>query len=94
MKPVLFFLADSRMYPYPNSSAIAQNTGQYVLDKKIPIPGNGGYDYLFIDPASRRIFVSHGNTVNVIDLDTEKIRWGSIDNSYRRSRHCHRQRIQ
>ena len=79
MKAVLFFLLLSAFVPYPNSSAIAQNAGQYVFDKKIPIPGNGGYDYLFIDAASRRIFISHGNTVHIIDLDTEKT-LGVIDN--------------
>lgn len=44
----------------------------YTLDKKIPLPGDGGYDYLSIDEANDHLFVSHGTSVNVIDLGTEK----------------------
>ncbi|ASU32955.1 YncE family protein [Mucilaginibacter xinganensis] len=44
----------------------------YVLDKTISLPGSGGYDYLSIDKINHRLYVSHGTTVNVIDLQTEK----------------------
>ena len=44
----------------------------YVLDKTISLPGNAGYDYLSIDKVNHRLFVSHGTTVNVIDLETEQ----------------------
>ncbi|MEN0054785.1 MAG: YncE family protein [Mucilaginibacter sp.] len=44
----------------------------YVLDKTIPLPGDGGYDYLSIDQLNNRLYVSHGTAVNVIDLKTEK----------------------
>jgi YVTN family beta-propeller protein len=54
------------------STTFAQDHTNYQLDKKLPIPGNGGYDYLYLDAAARRIYVSHGDVVNVIDLDTEK----------------------
>ncbi|HEX4849176.1 MAG TPA: YncE family protein [Puia sp.] len=40
--------------------------------------GDGGYDYLSIDTVNRRLFVSHGNKVDIIDLDSEKP-IGSID---------------
>src|ERR1700740_1488701 len=43
----------------------------YALDKIIALPGDGGYDYLSIDKVNRRLYVSHGTSVNVIDLDTE-----------------------
>jgi DNA-binding beta-propeller fold protein YncE len=36
------------------------------------LPGDGGYDYLSIDEANNHLFVSHGTSVNVIDLATEK----------------------
>jgi len=45
---------------------------QYAFDKKIPLPGDGGYDYLFIDETSNHLFVSHGTSVNVVDLSSEK----------------------
>lgn len=50
----------------------AQPSEVYVLDKKIQLPGNSGYDYLSIDDVNRRLYVSHGVSVNVIDLDTEQ----------------------
>lgn len=45
---------------------------QYAFDKKIPLPGDGGYDYIAIDDIGRHLFVSHGTTFNVVDLATEK----------------------
>jgi YVTN family beta-propeller protein len=45
---------------------------QYSFDKKIPVPGDGGYDYLAIDEANNHLFVSHGTAFNVIDLATEQ----------------------
>lgn len=50
----------------------------YVLDKNISIPGNSGYDYLSIDTMNRKLYVSHGTSVNVIDLNKEQV-IGSID---------------
>jgi DNA-binding beta-propeller fold protein YncE len=46
---------------------------QYVLEKTIAIPGNGGYDYAFIDQANHRLYTSHGTSVNVIDLNAGKV---------------------
>lgn len=61
-----------------NSTLQAQEKEIYVADKKIPLPGNGGYDYLSIDKINNRLYVSHGTSVNVIDLGNEKV-VGSID---------------
>ena len=49
----------------------AQPFPVYSFDKKITLPGNGHYDYLFIDTVNHHLFVSHGTSVNVIDLTTE-----------------------
>jgi DNA-binding beta-propeller fold protein YncE len=45
---------------------------KYVFEKSISLPGNGGYDYLKIDEANHKLYVSHQTTVDVIDLNTEK----------------------
>ena len=45
---------------------------RYILDKKIPVPGDGSYDYVAIDQANNHLFVSHGTSFNVIDLATDK----------------------
>lgn len=58
------------------SSTFAQS---YVLDKTIPLPGNGGYDYLYLDPAASRLYVSHGTEVNVVDVKTGQL-LGTIGN--------------
>lgn len=44
----------------------------YVPDKTIALPGDGGWDYLSIDKVNNRLYVSHGNSVNVIDLATDQ----------------------
>ena len=45
---------------------------QYSFDKKISLPGDAGYDYLAIDEVNNHLFVSHGNSFNVVDLATEQ----------------------
>jgi DNA-binding beta-propeller fold protein YncE len=52
----------------------------YHLVKKIPVPGTGSWDYLTIDEASRRLYVSHGTQVEVIDVDSGTIA-GQIPNT-------------
>jgi YVTN family beta-propeller protein len=44
--------------------------GGYSVVKKIPIPGQGSFDYLTVDEAARRAYVSHGTQVEVLDIDT------------------------
>jgi DNA-binding beta-propeller fold protein YncE len=48
------------------------NAQNYVLDKKISVPGDDGYDYVAIDHVNHHLFVSHGTAFNVIDLATDK----------------------
>src|SRR5438132_5747458 len=49
-------------------SALA--SGSYHLLKKIPIPGDGNWDYLIVDSPARHVYVSHGTEVNVLDADS------------------------
>lgn len=57
---------------FMTSPAQAQmKSPQYQFEKKIALAGDGGWDYLAIDAAHNRLFVSHGDVVNVIDLATE-----------------------
>ncbi|MCX6245087.1 MAG: YncE family protein [Bacteroidetes bacterium] len=51
----------------------AQNgSGEYKIKQIIPVSGNGGWDYLTVDNASMRIFLSHSTCVQVIDLKSGK----------------------
>jgi DNA-binding beta-propeller fold protein YncE len=47
--------------------AVALAQSGYHQIKKIPIPGDGFWDYLTTDPGTGRIFVSHGTQVDVVD---------------------------
>jgi DNA-binding beta-propeller fold protein YncE len=49
----------------------------YRLLKTIPVPGDGGWDYLIVDDAARRVYVSHANKVDVLDADSYEIK-GSV----------------
>ncbi|MEA2571514.1 MAG: hypothetical protein QOI24_3515 [Acidobacteriota bacterium] len=44
-------------------------SSHYHVVRHIPIGGEGGWDYLTVDSASHRLFVSHSDRVNVVDLD-------------------------
>src|SRR5206468_2675199 len=51
---------------------MAAATGYHVTGE-IKIGGEGGWDYLTVDSAARRLYVSHGTHVIVIDLDANKV---------------------
>ena len=50
-----------------------QAAGGYRLLKKIPIPGDYGWDYLTADSEGRRLYISHDREVVVLDLDSNAI---------------------
>lgn len=45
-------------------------SGSYSVIKKIPIAGTGSWDYLTVDEGARRLYVSHGTQVEVVDIDS------------------------
>ena len=47
--------------------------GRYHIIKKIPVPGDYGWDYLTADSDARRLYVSHDREVVVLDLDTNAV---------------------
>lgn len=52
--------------------SIQGGTG-YKVVTRYPVPGNGGFDYLMIDSAARRLYVSHGTQVDVLNPDNGKL---------------------
>ena len=54
-------------------AASAQSAGDHQVIKKIPIPGQGSWDYLTVDDGARRLYVSHGAQVEVLDVDSGAI---------------------
>jgi DNA-binding beta-propeller fold protein YncE len=45
----------------------------YEKVHKIAVGGDGGWDYLSVDPTARRLYVSRGDRVVVVDIDNEKV---------------------
>lgn len=43
---------------------------EYRISKTIPLSGDGWWDYLSVDQVNKRLFISHGTQVNVVDLNT------------------------
>jgi YVTN family beta-propeller protein len=68
--PVLFSLA----------IAVCRAEGPYHFIKDIPVGGDGGWDYLTVDSAGQRLYVSHGTKVVVIDLAKDQV-VGEITNT-------------
>ena len=60
-------------------AAPAPSSG-YSITSKIAIPGTGSWDYLAVDEAGRRLYVSHGTQVEVLDVDSGAI-VGKIENT-------------
>ncbi len=58
-----------------SASAAPQSAGSsgYHLVKKIKLGGAGGWDYLSVDPATHRLFISRGTHVMVVDPDQGKV---------------------
>ena len=56
-------------------SALGQDPAPAPATKvhKIAVGGEGGWDYLTVNPEARRLYVSRGNRVVVIDLDKEAV---------------------
>jgi DNA-binding beta-propeller fold protein YncE len=61
------------------ASAVASPTGYHLL-KKIPLGGEGGWDYLTFDSPTRRLFISRSTKVIVLDVDSGKV-VGEIPNT-------------
>ena len=47
---------------------VSLGDGGYSIIQKIPIAGQGSFDYLTVDEAARRLYVSHGTQVEVLDI--------------------------
>ena len=68
-------LAAPLAFTFFGSAARAQTApaAPYHLLNTITIGGEGGWDYLKVDPAGERLYVSHRTRVEVVDLKTRKV---------------------
>ena len=58
----------------------AQPNAGYKVVQKVLLGGEGGWDYLLVDAAARRLYVTRGTHVSVFDADTLKP-VGEIENT-------------
>jgi hypothetical protein len=52
------------------AAAPAPGSSGYHVVKTVSIPGDEGWDYLTVDAAARRVYISHGSRVVVMNADT------------------------
>ena len=48
------------------SAALLYAATGYQVQTRYPVPGDGGFDYVTLDSAARRIYLSHGTQVDVV----------------------------
>ncbi|HZX67365.1 MAG TPA: hypothetical protein VFE70_00700 [Candidatus Elarobacter sp.] len=63
---LLAFLAALGVMAIPTRGGAA-SAANYQLARKFPLPGEGGWDYLTYDPVGKRLFISRGTRVMVVD---------------------------
>jgi DNA-binding beta-propeller fold protein YncE len=60
------------VFVFTTAFSVFGETG-YRVQTRYPVPGDGGFDYVYIDSAARRVYLSHGTQVDVIDADSGKV---------------------
>jgi DNA-binding beta-propeller fold protein YncE len=69
----LCFVAVCALLGWSTRAHLATAAAGYHVVKKIPVGGEGGWDYLAADSVARRLYVSHATKVVVIDLDSGEV---------------------
>jgi DNA-binding beta-propeller fold protein YncE len=54
------------------ANSYAADSGYHII-KRLKVGGEGGWDYLTVDGRARRLYISRGTHVMVIDLNTDKV---------------------
>jgi hypothetical protein len=56
-----------------SQAAVPAGASAYHVIKTVPVPGDDGWDYVAVDSAARRVYISHGTHVVVMNADTYAI---------------------
>jgi len=56
--------------PFPLSAAPSPGASGYKVIKTIPLGGEGGWDYVYVDSSARRVYISRSTHTVVMDADT------------------------
>src|ERR1700691_1318603 len=62
----LALIASVVVYAAPQASG-------YKIIKRMPVGGEGGWDYLTMDPDSHRLYVARGSHYQVVDVTAGKV---------------------
>jgi DNA-binding beta-propeller fold protein YncE len=57
---------------FSHAAAKPGASGYHVI-KTVPVPGDEGWDYVYVDSDARRVYISHGTHVVVMNADTYAI---------------------
>ncbi len=68
MKRIL--CAISVLAVFSTQPSVAGAEPGYHIIKKVPLQGGTSWDYVYVDPDGRRVYVSHGTQVEVLNADT------------------------
>src|SRR3984893_19233523 len=60
--------------------ALSAGPSGYHINKKTVLGGDGGWDYLTVDSKARRVYLSRGSHVMVVDADSAEL-VGDIPNT-------------
>jgi len=63
---VLALVASAIVYAAPQA-------GGYHIIKRMPVGGEGGWDYITMDPDTHRLYVARGSHYQVVDVTTGKV---------------------
>ena len=55
---------------FSRTATPAPATSGYHVIKTVPVGGDGGWDYVYVDSEARRVYISRGTHVVVLDADT------------------------
>jgi hypothetical protein len=69
----LLCVSAAGLHGQTGAPAAASSAGPWSVVDNIQLGGEGGWDYLTMDSASRRLYVSRGTRVTVVDVDAKKV---------------------
>jgi len=70
---ILVVVLGSRAATPAAAATPAPASSGYHVIKTVPVPGDEGWDYVTVDPDARRVYISHGSHVVVMNADTYAI---------------------
>src|SRR5713226_1391577 len=56
-----------------SAALLLQAATGYKVQTRYPVPGTGGWDYVTLDSAARRLYISHATQVEVLNADSGKL---------------------